>query len=69
MAWAQVSEFSDPNSLIPIDSAITKGKYDNGLTYYIRENKKPENRAYLWLVVDAGAVLEDKDQVGLAHFV
>jgi len=69
MAWAQVSEFSDPNSLIPIDSAITKGKYDNGLTYYIRENKKPENRAYLWLVVDAGAVLEDKDQLGLAHFV
>ena len=66
---AQVAEFHDLNAIIPIDSAITKGKFDNGLTYYIRENKKPENRAYLWLVVDAGAVLEDEDQLGLAHFV
>ena len=66
---AQLTETFNLNALIPIDSAIIKGKFDNGLTYYIRENKKPENRAYLWLVVDAGAVLEDEDQLGLAHFV
>ena len=34
-----------------------------------KTNKKPENRAFLWLVVNAGSVLEDEDQRGLAHFV
>jgi zinc protease len=66
---AQVTEFNDLNAIIPIDSAVTKGRFDNGFTYYIKENKKPENRAFLWLVVSAGAVLEDEDQRGLAHFI
>ena len=37
--------------------------------YIIRENKRPENRAELRLVVNAGSILEDEDQQGLAHFV
>ena len=41
----------------------------NGLTYYIRTNAKPEKRAELRLIVNAGSVLEDDDQRGLAHFV
>jgi len=53
---------------IPIDSAIFMGQFSNGLSYYILENSKPENRAQLWLVVNAGSVLEDEDQLGLAHF-
>lgn len=53
---------------IPVDSAILMGQFSNGLTYYILENNKPENRAQLWLVVNAGSVLEDEDQLGLAHF-
>jgi len=53
---------------IPVDSAVLIGKFSNGLTYYILENEKPENRAQLWLVVNAGSVLEDEDQLGLAHF-
>jgi zinc protease len=53
---------------IPFDQQIEKGTFDNGLTYYIRENQKPENRAQFWLVVNAGSILEDKDQLGLAHF-
>src|SRR5208283_4216454 len=52
-----------------LDSKITKGKFSNGLTYYIRTNKKPEKRAELRLVVRAGSVLEDDDQQGLAHLV
>lgn len=51
------------------DPNITIGKFDNGLTYYIRTNAKPEKRAELRLVVRAGSVLEDDDQQGLAHFV
>lgn len=54
---------------IPVDPAVTIGRLDNGLTYYIRENRRPENRAELRLVVIAGSILEDADQLGLAHFV
>src|SRR5262245_61929402 len=54
---------------IPLDARITYGKLDNGLTYYILPHKKPEKRAQLWLAVNAGSVLEDDDQRGLAHFV
>ena len=53
----------------PVDPNITVGKLANGLHYYIRENKTPENRAELRLVVNAGSILEDEDQQGLAHFV
>ena len=45
------------------------GGSPNGLRYYIRANKKPEKRAELRLVVNAGSILEDDDQAGLAHFV
>lgn len=54
---------------IPVDQKVKIGKLDNGLTYYIRENKKPENRAELRLVIKAGSILEDDDQLGLAHFM
>lgn len=52
---------------IPVDPDVTVGKFDNGLTYYIKVNKKPEKRAQFWLAVNAGSVLEDDDQQGLAH--
>jgi zinc protease len=54
---------------VPIDPNTTYGKLDNGLTYYIRPNKRPENRAELRLVVRVGSIVEDADQQGLAHFV
>ena len=57
------------NSVIPVDRAITTGRFANGLRYYIRANGKPEDRAELRLAVNAGSVLEDDDQRGLAHFV
>lgn len=53
---------------IPFDSQVIKGKLDNGLTYYIRPNSKPENKVELRLVINAGSILEDDDQQGLAHF-
>ena len=54
---------------IPVDAQITTGRFANGLRYYIRKNKKPEQRAELRLVVNAGTILEERDQSGLAHFV
>jgi zinc protease len=54
---------------IPIDPAVKIGKLKNGLTYYIRKNAKPENKVDLRLVVNAGSILEDDNQQGLAHFM
>src|SRR5512137_180820 len=54
---------------VPVDPVITAGRFDNGLRYYIRVNKQPANRIELRLAVNAGSVLEDDDQQGLAHFV
>ncbi|MGB5388605.1 MAG: insulinase family protein [Thermoanaerobaculia bacterium] len=59
----------DLSAELPIEDAVLKGRLDNGLTYFIRTNQKPENRAELWLVVNAGSVQEDDNQRGLAHFV
>lgn len=56
-------------SPIPTDPNVKIGKLDNGLTYYIRKNSKPENKVELRLVVNAGSILENEDQQGLAHFV
>src|SRR5512146_748002 len=54
---------------LPVDPTVRIGTLPNGIRYYIRQNKKPEKRAELRLVVNAGAVLENDDQLGLAHFV
>ena len=55
------------NELLPLDPALKTGKLENGLTYYIRTNKKPEKKVELRLVVNVGSILEDDDQQGLAH--
>lgn len=53
--------------LAPVDPAVTVGELPNGLHYYIRENQEPENRASLRLIVRVGSVVEEDDQLGLAH--
>lgn len=57
------------DSVLPLDSKLRKGVFDNGMQYYIRVNRRPEQRAELRLVVNAGSILEDDEQLGLAHFV
>ena len=54
---------------IPLDANVRIGKLPNGLTYYIRHNARPEKRVELRLVVNTGSILEDEDQLGLAHFM
>jgi zinc protease len=54
---------------VPVGPQVQVGHLDNGLTYYIQKNIRPEKRLELRLVVKAGSVLEDDDQRGLAHFV
>ena len=58
----------NPTDTLPVDPMVVIGKLDNGLTYYIRKNKKPENRVELRLAVNAGSMMENQSQLGLAHF-
>jgi len=54
---------------LPIDPKVRYGKLDNGLTYYIRANKEPKQRAEFYIAQNVGAILENDDQNGLAHFL
>ena len=65
-AFAQQMDYS---KAIPFDPTVKTGKLENGLTYYIKKNAKPENKVDLRLVVNAGSILETDDQQGLAHFM
>ena len=56
-------------SSIPITANVKKGVLSNGMTYYIQKNAKPEQKVELRLVVNAGSILEDEKQLGLAHFM
>ncbi len=53
---------------LPTDATVRVGTLDNGMRFYIRANPRPEQRAELRLAVNAGSILEDEDQLGLAHF-
>lgn len=71
-AFAQNAEpFSQAQleATLPIDPNVRTGLLENGLRYYIRKNTEPADRAELYLAVDAGSILEDDDQLGIAHFV
>lgn len=59
----------DLNQPIPFDSKVKMGELPNKVKFFIRKNTTPEKRAELRLVINAGSVLEDDDQQGLAHFV
>ena len=54
---------------IPTDPKVRIGKLDNGLTYYIRHNELPEDRADFYIAQKVGSILEEENQRGLAHFL
>ena len=59
---------SDLAAPVPVDKKVIVGHLDNGFTYFIRDNRKPEDRIQFRLVSNAGSILERDDQQGLAHF-
>ena len=61
--------FAQQMPLIPIDKNVRIGKLDNGLTYYIRKNGQPANRADFYIAQKVGSIQEEADQRGLAHFL
>lgn len=60
---------TDLSGSAPVDPDIRTGKLNNGLTYFIRKNKEPEKRASFYIIQNVGAILENDDQNGLAHFL
>lgn len=54
---------------LPIDPNVRVGHLENGLTYYIRHNEQPKQRCEFHIAQAVGAVLEEDDQNGLAHFL
>ncbi|MDR3146351.1 MAG: insulinase family protein [Treponema sp.] len=58
-----------PDDPIPFMEKVRTGTLPGGLRYFILENSRPANRAFLTLAVDAGSVLEEDNEQGLAHFV
>ncbi|MBR6691103.1 MAG: insulinase family protein [Bacteroidaceae bacterium] len=69
MAVAFVTLFSFAQSPLPVDENVRIGKLENGMTYYIRHNDKPAQRAEFYLATNVGAFQEADDQDGLAHFL
>ena len=59
----------ETDTSLAFDPLAIRGTLTNGMSYYIRRNEEPRNRAQLFLVVRAGSVLEEEDERGLAHFV
>ena len=69
IAVVLASSFMAGAQQLPNDPAVKTGKLDNGLTYYIRHNDKPAQRAEFYLATNVGAIQETPDQDGLAHFL
>ena len=63
-SWAQA-----PEGDLPFDPEVHRGVLSNGLTYYVKENREPLNRAQLRLAIRAGSILEQEHERGLAHYV
>lgn len=59
----------DSSAIVPRDPDLKYGRLKNGITYYVRQNGKPENRASFYLVRNVGSLMEEDDQNGMAHFL
>lgn len=69
MLFAASSIYAQQFPPLPIDSALRMGKLENGLTYFIRHNEQPKNRAEFYIAQRVGSILEEDSQSGLAHFL
>lgn len=68
-ATALFAQILPPQMSLQADSSVIYGKLDNGLTYYIKHNQKPAQRADFYIVTNVGAIQETPAQDGLAHFL
>ena len=67
--FISITAIAQQNPTQPIDPAVRHGQLENGLTYFIRQNKQPENRADFYIAQKVGSMQEEDPQAGLAHFL
>lgn len=60
---------AQPMPQLPLDPSVRMGRLENGLTYYIRHNELPKDRAEFYIAQRVGSILEEESQLGLAHFL
>ena len=65
----RVAFAQDMSQPLPIDPQVRTGKLENGLTYFIRHNEQPKDRAEFYIAQRVGSILEEENQRGLAHFL
>ena len=65
----RVAFAQDMSQPLPIDPQVRTGKLPNGLTYFIRHNEQPKDRAEFYIAQRVGSILEEENQRGLAHFL
>lgn len=68
ISFAAALQAQEPQPM-PLDTNVRYGRLDNGLTYYIRHNEQPKQRAEFHIAQAVGAILEEDNQNGLAHFL
>ncbi len=68
-AFSVAAQGLNPMQPMPEDTAVRKGRLDNGMSYYIRHNEKPKQQADFYILHDVGAIQEEDSQQGLAHFL
>jgi len=66
IGFTQTSNETKP---LKLDESVRKGVLKNGMTYFIKNNQKPEKMVTLRLIIKAGSILETDEQQGLAHFM
>lgn len=66
--FSTVGQTYNLNNMPPLDPKVKEGVLDNGMHYYIRSNKLPEKRGEFYIANNVGAIEENDDQNGLAHF-
>ena len=71
VAFAAVAQLSNRPAIpvIPQDPAVRTGQLENGMKYYIRHNDKQKGLADFYIIHDVGAIQEEDNQQGLAHFL
>ncbi len=69
LLFAGSTQAQDLSTPLELDPNVKFGKLDNGFTYYIRHNEEPKNRMEMRLAVNAGSVLENDSQQGIAHLM
>ncbi|MGM0474198.1 MAG: M16 family metallopeptidase [Bacteroidota bacterium] len=69
LAMVSAASLAQSGQALPLDEEVHYGKLENGLTYYIRSNQEPRNRASFYIIQNVGALLEEDHQNGLAHFL